>query len=245
MKPMSAGRWSLCVVLGVLAGLAPLVGSCPASGSPPSGAGTESAGRAVVSIAAGGYSGYALLGDGQVWAWGDDLEGQIGGAGQWFQTTVPVAVRGLRGRSLSLPARTRATPCCRTALCGRGATTARMSSATRGTPSRQVPVQVHPLSKIVTIAAGAFSVYALRRDDTVWTWGDKGLGQLGSGTHRPSSDTLVRVRGLGHVVAISAGSESRYALDRQGNLRAWDTVPTASWAPAAPRTVTFRFECES
>ena len=108
----------------------------------------------------------------QVWAWGDDLEDQIGGAGHWFQTTVLVAVRGLNGA--------------------------------------------------VAIAAGQNTGYAVLPDGTVWAWGgDKGLGQLGSGTHRPSSDTPVRVRGLGRVVAISAGSETGYALDRQGNLWAW------------------------
>ncbi len=58
-------------------------------------------------------------------------------------------------------------------------------------------------------------------DGTVWTWGDNTLGELGSGTQPSSSDTPVRVRGLDHIVAISAGSESAYALDRAGNVSAW------------------------
>ena len=56
---------------------------------------TEDPGRPVVSIAAGGYSGYALSASGKVWAWGDDLEGQIGLAGGWYQTMVPVEVGDL------------------------------------------------------------------------------------------------------------------------------------------------------
>jgi hypothetical protein len=50
---------------------------------------------AVAAIAAGGFAGYEVLSDGRVWAWGDDLEGQIGTAGRWRWGSSPVLVRAV------------------------------------------------------------------------------------------------------------------------------------------------------
>ena len=221
MKLMSAGRWSLCVVLGVLASLVLLVGSCPASGSPPSGGSTESAGRAVVSIAAGGYSGYALLGDRQVWAWGDDLEGQIGVAGQWFQTTVPVEVGGLNGAVAIAGGQNTGYAVLQDGTVWAWGDNGQDELGNAGDLSRQVPVEVHPLSKIVTIDAGAFSVYALRRDGTVWTWGDNGFGQLGTGSSDPGPGAPHELTRLGGVTALAGGASNGYALLRDGTVWAW------------------------
>jgi len=266
--------------LGVAVSSVLLWGSWPASANPSSSPGTGGSGRAVVSIAAGGYSGYALLADGQVWAWGDDLEGQIGVAGQWYQSTVPVEVSDLSGAIAIAGGMNTAY-----ALLGDGTVWAwgddSQDELGAGDKSKQVPVRVRPLSKIVALDPGAFTVYALRRDGTVWAWGDDSLGQLGappctasggalstclfssvpvevpgiagvsalasgfdtayallgngtvwawgdnsvgqlgSGTHEASSDTPLRVKGLDQVVAIAAGSETGYALGREGNVWAW------------------------
>ena len=106
-----------------------------------------------------------------------------------------------------------------------------------------MPVEVPGVAGVTALASGFDTAYALLGDGTVWAWGDNSVGELGSGTHHPFSDAPVRVRGLDHVVAIAAGSETGYALDQAGNLWAWATVPTASSATPALRTATFRFEC--
>ncbi|MGD0943370.1 MAG: RCC1 repeat- and reductase domain-containing protein [Acidimicrobiales bacterium] len=217
---MSAGRWSVCVALGVAVSSVLLWGSWPASANPSSSPGTGGSGRAVVSIAAGGYSGYALLADGQVWAWGDDLEGQIGVAGQWYQSTVPVEVSDLSGAIAIAGGMNTAY-----ALLGDGTVWAwgddSQDELGAGDKSKQVPVRVRPLSKIVALDPGAFTVYALRRDGTVWAWGDNDFGQLGTGSPDPGAGApheLTRLRG---VTALAGGASNGYGLLGDGTVWAW------------------------
>ena len=60
---------------GVLAGFGLAVG--PQAAAKPA-AVPDGRANPIVRVAAGAYAGYAVLPDGRVWAWGDDLEGQIG-----------------------------------------------------------------------------------------------------------------------------------------------------------------------
>jgi len=73
----------------------------------------------------------------------------------------------------------------------------------------------------VSIAAGGDSGYALRRDGTVWAWGDDEFGELGDGVRTLDQGRPVRVKGLDRVVAIAAGSCSAYALLKNGTVWAW------------------------
>jgi alpha-tubulin suppressor-like RCC1 family protein len=59
---------------------------------------------------------------------------------------------------------------------------------------------------------------ALRRDGTVWAWGNNDHGQLGI---TPNPLVPYPVRGLTDVVAIRAGRDNSYALRRDGTLWAW------------------------
>src|SRR5205085_92485 len=74
----------------------------------------------------------------------------------------------------------------------------------------------------------------LRRDGTVWAWGDDSLGELGRESCRaggpparsgrspcPRIGSPVPVRGLGQVKAIASGSDTAYALRRDGSVWAW------------------------
>jgi alpha-tubulin suppressor-like RCC1 family protein len=135
----------------------------------------------VVAIAASTSDGYALLGDGTVWAWGDNSLGELGGGG------------------------------CGPAPAGRPDTCLGSS----------VPQRVPDLTEVVAIAAGGDSVYALRRDGSVWAWGDDEFGELGDGVRRLDEGAPVKVRGLSHVVAIAAGSCSGYALLGDRTVWAW------------------------
>ncbi len=59
---------------------------------------------------------------------------------------------------------------------------------------------------------------ALRRDGTVWAWGENDHGQVGI---TPNPLVPYPVRGLTDVVAIRAGENASYALRRDGTLWAW------------------------
>lgn len=218
---MSVQRLSLCVVLGVLASSVLLGGSRLVAGGQSSRQSTGASGRAVVSIAAGGYSGYALLGDGDVWAWGDDLEGQIGAAGQWYQATVPVEVGGLTGATATAGGMNTGYALLRDGTVWAWGDDSQDELGDTGVESREVPVPVRPLSKIVALDAGAFSVYALTRDGTVWSWGDNDFGQLGTGSSNPAPGTPHLVTRLRGVRALAGGASNGYAVLRDGTVWAW------------------------
>jgi alpha-tubulin suppressor-like RCC1 family protein len=80
------------------------------------------------------------------------------------------------------------------------------------------PVKVQGLTDVVEVAAGWRHSLALRRDGTVWAWGNNDHGQLGI---TPNPLVPYPVRGLTDVVAIRAGRDTSYALRRDGTLWAW------------------------
>jgi alpha-tubulin suppressor-like RCC1 family protein len=84
-----------------------------------------------------------------------------------------------------------------------------------------VPVEIQGLGGVTAIAAGADTAYALRRDGSVWAWGDDSFGALGSRIRRQFADRPTRVSGLAHVVAVAAASDTAYAVLRDGSVWAW------------------------
>jgi tripartite motif-containing protein 71 len=56
--------------------------------------------------------------------------------------------------------------------------------------------------------------------ESVWTWGNNDVGQLGSGNYA-NSPIPVQVSGLGNVIAIAGGSSHTIALKSDGTVTAW------------------------
>jgi alpha-tubulin suppressor-like RCC1 family protein len=166
-----------------------------------------------------GASGYAVRSDGTAWAWGYNLQGELGN-GTTTSSPVPVQVSNLTGV---------------VAVAG-GANTgyALRSDGTawawgsnnfgdlgNGTSAGSlVPVQVSSLTGVVAISGGNYDGYALRSDGTVWAWGANYAGQLGNGT-TTGSPVPVQVSSLTGVIAISGGADASYALRSDGTVWAW------------------------
>lgn len=176
---------------------------------------------AILSVGAGAYTGYALLSDDHVWAWGDDLEGQIGDTGPWSQRPIPVEVQGLSkvvsvagsansGFALQSDGR----------VWGWG-DDSQGELADAAFRARGLPGLVPGLTAVKDIAAGAFSVYAIRDNGTAWAWGDNSFGQLGTGSGDAVSTVPTELAGLTNVVAIAAGTSNGYTLLRNGTVWTW------------------------
>ncbi|WP_269798947.1 RCC1 domain-containing protein [Caldicellulosiruptor acetigenus] len=86
-----------------------------------------------------------------------------------------------------------------------------------------VPVQVEGLKDVVAIAAGRYHSLALKKDGTVWAWGENSTGQLGNETSGKDkySYVPVQVKGIKDVLAISAGSYHSLALKKDGTVWGW------------------------
>lgn len=70
------------------------------------------------------------------------------------------------------------------------------------------------------ITAGQYFSVALKKDGTVWAWGDNQYGQLGDGT-RTNRKSPVQVLGLSDVKAISAKGNHVVALKNDGTVWTW------------------------
>jgi alpha-tubulin suppressor-like RCC1 family protein len=83
-----------------------------------------------------------------------------------------------------------------------------------------VPTEVTGLENVTAVAAGQTHVLALRKDGTVWAWGQNRSGQLGDGSG-VDRDRPVKVMNMTGVVDIAAGSFQSYALKNDGTIWAW------------------------
>ena len=177
---------------------------------------TYQAGQAVAAIAASGYDGYALMGDGTVQDWGFGLDGQLGNGASTMSSATPVKVSGLTGVASIAGGYALKSDGTVWAWGANGAGQLGDGS----TSSSNVPVQVSNLSGIRAIVGTTLNGYALKSDGTVWAWGDNTDGQMGNGTTTASS-TPVQVSGLSGIVAIAAEAYDGYALKSDGTVWSW------------------------
>lgn len=102
-----------------------------------------------------------------------------------------------------------------------------LADGTSERSDRLVPAPIEGLADVVAVSAGYFHGLALRRDGTVWSWGDGSYGQLGYTPTERCEDVLPcatrprRVEGLPEIVAIAAAFHHSLALDREGGVWAW------------------------
>ena len=180
----------------------------------------------VWAVASGSFHTLALLDTGAVYAWGNDQYGQIGDRPTLGTTGANVAptrvatdvtaIAGGGNHSMLLGKDGRV----RTMGQNNFGQLGRPDNAGTNVPNPAVAV-VDGLTDVVSIAAGSSHSVALRRDGTVWTFGDNTFGQLGWGNAGAYSATVGQVQGLTDVVAIAAGFVHNLALRRDGTVWSW------------------------
>lgn len=80
--------------------------------------------------------------------------------------------------------------------------------------------RIATISNGTQVTSGRGHSCLLRRDGTVWCWGNNSRGQLGDGT-AVLRKAPVKVNGLPTVVAVFAGATSSCALTAAGRLWCW------------------------
>ncbi|MGE3801661.1 MAG: RCC1 domain-containing protein [Candidatus Kapaibacterium sp.] len=81
-------------------------------------------------------------------------------------------------------------------------------------------VSVSTLNNVNSIDAGGAHAIALRKDSTVWTWGNNYWGTLGTGGQEFHTGPT-RVTGLNNAVFIAAGSDHSFAVLQNGAVNVW------------------------
>lgn len=198
----------------------------------------------VVDVAAGGQHSLAILGDGSVWAWGLNSNGQLGLGGTNTAAASPrtplkvtavaqaVGVAGGDDFSLFLKPDHCIVAAGNSANGRLGYLPPTGSLATRYTTP--VPVQIEAtgldLTNVETVSAGGGHALALQTSGKVWAWGLGTSGQLGNGAKAnknravpvifPASYATTGIT-RGKIIMLAAGSTHSLALDENGRVWAW------------------------
>jgi alpha-tubulin suppressor-like RCC1 family protein len=92
-------------------------------------------------------------------------------------------------------------------------------------PEVPYPVRIPDLGDVIAVKAGARHSLALRKDGTVFAWGDNTLGQVGDGT-TINRDRPVVVQGVRSAVAIAAGASFSVVVLSDGTVMEWGATYT-------------------
>ncbi len=176
----------------------------------------------ISSISGGYYHSMAIDGNGDLWTWGYNVNGQLG-HGTTTNVIMPQKISGFPdiagisgGMNHSLIFDINGN------IWAFGSNTSGQLGDSTLT-QRNSPVQPIGLSNIIAVAAGSNFSVALRDDGTVWTWGVNFFGQLGNDTSGSGTNRKVagQVVGLTNVIDIAAGNGHVVALTEDGNVWTW------------------------
>jgi alpha-tubulin suppressor-like RCC1 family protein len=179
-------------------------------------------------------AGMGLREDGSLWRWGFNTSGQLG-VGHDVNSGVAMQTLNVR-RPTAFAAGSQHALALRedgTVWAWGRELNGRLGNGIATNTHRSVPLPVHDLNDIVSIAVGGAFSLALQEDGTVWSWGWNANGELGVGDtiDRSIPVQVLGPDGEGHlsgVVAISAGSTRSFAVTEDGTLWAWGSRATTT-----------------
>jgi alpha-tubulin suppressor-like RCC1 family protein/polygalacturonase len=212
----------------------------------------------VIAVSASRHT-LALTADGKVYAWGRNSSGQLGNGhfGLKEKELRPIHVTGLSDITAIAAGWEHSIALSRngTVFVWGSRSHGQLGDGIckTGQPASQ-PIPVAELKDIIAIAAGGEHSLALRKDGTLFAWGNNWNGQLGSGTsnrnrHYAAPQPVVGRAGKGtleKVVSIAAGALHSAAVTKDGLIYAWGyngsgQVPTGKrggfWGTKGKKTV--------
>lgn len=83
------------------------------------------------------------------------------------------------------------------------------------------PAPIAGMTDFIEVSGLGSHFLALRKDGTVWSWGDNEYGQLGYPTERKFSATPAMVPGLQGITSVAAGAAHSLAIDKDGVVYAF------------------------
>lgn len=170
-------------------------------------------------VSCGSWHSLAIRNNGSLWAWGANLNGQLGDGSNVFKT-IPVQVgnstqwmKTEAGDYHSIGLRTDGTIW---AWGNNGSGQLGQGNVN----SSNVPIPIGMDTNWIDIAAGGDFCLALKQDGSLWAWGKHTYGQLGIGSN--TTQTLpVRVDSLHTYIHIACGLSHALAIRSDSTLWAW------------------------
>lgn len=186
-------------------------------------------GSGVIQVAAGKIYSLALKEDGSVWGWGSNIWGQMAD-GTKIDRLSPVqilppgsnATKIVAGRDFAYALKKDGS------LWGWGFSDVSQLGADRADDfgereySIRKPVQVMAAnSGFIELATAARGTLALKKDGSVWGWGNNERGQLGNGVSGPKWPPAQAMPPGSGVTAVAANGRFSVILKKDGSVWAW------------------------
>ncbi len=179
-------------------------------------------GTELAAFTAGAEHTCALKKNGSVWCWGNNtVDGRLGD-GSTAPRQAPVKASGLDADVIALSAGDSHTCALKkngSLWCWGGNASGQVGD--QSLAERHRPVEVPRLGGGVTaVSSGRAHTCAVKKDGSLWCWGDNLSGQLGQ---EPSGAVLTpaKVEGLSGVVAVSAGPNHTCAVKKDKSAWCW------------------------
>lgn len=185
--------------------------------------------KKIIAIAAGDQHTLAVDLEGNVWAWGRNVYGQLGRNATDAENAVPKLVQASSDNSSSFTEIVAVASGMEHSVALKSDGTVfswgRNSYGQLGNGEtlmiNEKALEVPGISRIMEIAAGDNHTVALKQDQTtVWAWGTNRLGQLGDGG-REDKLTPVQVQGMNEVTKIATGDNHTIAVKQDGSVWMW------------------------
>ncbi len=174
-----------------------------------------------VMVKGGGHFSIGLKSNGTLWAWGSNYIGLLGD-GTTIDKNIPTLIGSDTnwvfvdaGGSHSLAIMKDGT------LWGWG--TNQHGEIGDGTSNnyRLSPVQIGSDTNWVYACSGGVNSFAIKKDGTLWGWGDNLYGQVGDSTHIQRNDPIQIGKNSTNWKKVSSGYSHALALQNNGTLWAW------------------------
>lgn len=180
-------------------------------------------------VAVGDQFAVAIRTDGTLWAWGYNLNGQLGDGTQTFRTT-PVQIGTAKTWSYVSAGRAHVAAL-QSVTTTSGTTSTTVSTLyTWGsnvygqlgdgtTVERRVPTKIGTANWL-TVSAGDSHTVGIQSTNTLWGWGDASNGQVGNGATSGTVTAPVQI-GTATWLTVAAGSFHTLAINTDSSLWAW------------------------
>lgn len=181
-------------------------------------------------VRATGRTPYVILGDGTLWAWGNNNVGQVGNGTTGGLINAPTKVLDIATRSVVADGANETAWAITTSgnLYAWGANTyGQLGDGTTTARSSPTLLSLGSSGGVIDVKSNYLTTYALKDDGSVWAWGSNTYGQIGDGTttNNPTPQQVVAPSATNPVVKIIEIRDFvagvMYAIRQDGSLLAW------------------------